>query len=144
MPELYIAGTVIGILLIAAAGYWINKKQQRHSSRFRAETPQGSDEADMLVSLATSPLMWGLIFFAVLAFVAVGTLTVLFDPLGLGIGATTAIGGLFGAMLVGFISYNVYAVARNRGHSNALSIAQSIGVLLLFAFATVALSLVMG
>lgn len=144
MAELYIAGTFVGILLLLAAGHWINRKQHRHSERLRPDTPQQSDSGDSIAESLNRPIVWGALFIVVLTAVGLGTITVLTDPFGLELSPTTVITGLFGALFVGFISYNVYAVARNRGHSSAMSIGEALAVFALLAFAAVGALLVLG
>ncbi len=144
MSELYIAGTILGVILMLGVAYWINTKQRRHSSQIRAETPQMSEAESTFASLVQRPIVWAGAFFAVLAAVAFGVISVLNDPSSIGMSATDAIVALFGVLFVGFITYNVYAVARNRGHSSAMSIAEGIAVFVLFAFATVGITLIFG
>lgn len=141
MAELYIAGSFLGVLLVLVLMMWINGRRKRHSSMIRAEEASiGESDTTIIEQALASPVTWTLAFLAIILVTLGAAFAILMDLAG----ATETIGGLFGALFVGFIAYNVYAVARNRGHSNALSVAEAAFVLGLFAIAGVAAFLITG
>lgn len=146
MSMVYIAGTFLGLLLVLVIGFWINSKRPRHSSVLRAgqwtvtddETPEDS----VIDRIVASPLSWVVIFLAVVGLVLGGTFVMMTDFVTLDVSDAFIAGGLVGALLLGYLTYSVYALARSRGHSSALSIAESAVFLGLIAVVVIAAVLV--
>ncbi len=144
MAELYIAGTFVGALFVLILAFWINSRRTRHSKFLKSERLKQDNGLEHLVKkIVSSPVSWMVAFIAVVSVAlaaAIGVLTGLLEFEG---GAWMAVTLIFGTLFSGFIIYNVYAVARNRGHSSALSIGESLAVLVLILFVGVAAMLIM-
>lgn len=141
MTELYIAGTLFGVLFVFVLAMWINSRRKRHSKIIRTRQPaewHRDDAKSPIERIASSPVAWTLAFFGVVAALLGATLVIISGAVEFGDSPWGIIVPLFGVLFAGFIVYNVYAIARNRGHSNALSIAQSLVILGLFAIIGVA------
>lgn len=144
MAELYIAGTFLGILLVLLITQWIKSRRKRHSSIIRAQHPDAGDHSPDAAGILSSPITWAVAFIALIAGALVVSYAIIGDLAGVDIGTWDLIIATFGALFTGFISYNIYVVARNRGHSSALSLAHSVVVLALLASVGLAAMLIAG
>lgn len=145
MTQLYIAGTFLGILLVLLIGMWINGRRKRHSSMIRAGHPTVGDDEETGSRYATiiaSPVTWAIGFLAVVGLVLGATFAVLSDMVALDIATWDLALGLFGVLFLGFLSFNIFLLARNRGHSSALSIAETVAFVALITVAGVAAMLI--
>lgn len=146
MVELYIAGTFLGALLVLALGFWIHSRRKRHSSiiKSRYPAPDAGDGSAPDGRRLDQPLVWMVLFFAILAVVGGTVIAVLTDAPLIGDSPATVVAVVFGTLLTGFVIYNVYTVARTRGHSSALSIFESLAVLGVLAIIGVTALLILG
>lgn len=140
---IYLAGSLFGILLILLVARYVSGSRTRHSSQLKGSIVKGyedeyEDPMDAVAGLTGHPITWVIVFFAMIA-AAVGTVVIwLSEDLGLTETGPTLAVLVFGTIIAGHLVYGVYLAARNRGHSNALSIAESLLVLGLIAIAAVA------
>lgn len=85
-------------------------------------------EGDTLTELSSSPRVWVVLFFLVVALVLGATLATL------GGGSATPVLALIGLLVIGFLVIGTYAAGRSRGHPHAYAVGETVltlGALLL-------------
>lgn len=132
---LYFISSAIGLLLLFLFGLWIRKTRTRSaatlSGRLDRETEDGErlDVLDELPRLLNRPVVWTIAFIALIGAVF-GTVITFFaeDPAIAGLAGVFA-AAVFGTIIVGYLLYGTYSMARSRGHSSALSAMEVLSLL---------------
>lgn len=146
MAITYLIGSAVAILLLVVVIVWISQTRRHSSDRIRGRFFQDDEEVEYgatISKIISSPITWT-ISFVFLAIAGTGSAilylsdaTVPFDPF-LGVAA------VIGVIVVGFLAIGIYATARNRGHSNAMSVMEALIVIGLVGIFAAVSTLVMG
>lgn len=146
MPEIYLLSTLLMGLLLIAVATAISRSGQRATpsghaggrSGFAEWSGRAGPDSSRVVTIASNPVTWT-VSFILLAVVILAGVVLTFQglPEGLGIDSAvveTAVLGLFGVLLLGFVFSGAYFSARDRVGYTAAGIAvaaAAIGLLLL-------------
>lgn len=143
MSMLYLVGTVVGLALVVGILAWLNRGRPRRAAAVRADDTTIDDHVSTssVDAIIASPVAWAIGFLALVAAVLGATFALLSDTVTIGAAAWDIVIGIFGALLIGFLAYNIYALARSHGHSSALSLAESIAFVAIVALVTVTATL---
>lgn len=126
----YLAGSAFMFMLVVALGLAVSRTRTRTSDRlggplYRADDG-GDRAAEVYRAVVGSPVTWSAVFLAMVV-VAVASVIFYFSDSAVDIGVgVTIVAALFGAGLLGYVLYGTYRLARSRGHSNALSITETL------------------
>lgn len=136
----YLLWSGLMVALVVALAVAVNRRR-RHVARDLLGDAMGVDTGDGPVpsaeALLSSPASWIVVFLA-LILGAVGTVSMV-----LGGADVSLVGGILALGLVGYLAIGSYGLARNRGHSSAMSFFESVTLLgLLGVVSAVALLIV--
>lgn len=126
-----LASTMFMLLLVILVLFWIRGRQQRDASTIGGTFFQRRDRGDIfdrIDAAVDSPIVWALIFF-ILIFATLASVVLFLSDIPLAIDMMLVIAGIFAVAIIGFLLLGVYLMGRSRGHSSALSIAESMVVL---------------
>lgn len=118
------SGLMLALVVALAVGL---SQQRRHAARDLLGDVMGVDAGegtDLSVErVLASPAAWVLVFLA-LVLAGVGTVAMVLEG-----AAVSLVVGVLGLGVVGYLAVGSYLLARNRGHSSAMSFLQSVTLL---------------
>ncbi|MFP4591218.1 MAG: hypothetical protein ACLFMX_03810 [Halobacteriales archaeon] len=124
--ESYLLWSGLMLALVVALAVGLNRRR-RHAARDLLGDVMGVDAgegSDLSVErLIGSPVAWVLVFLA-LVLAGVGTVAMVLDG-----AAVSLVAGVLAVGLVGYLAVGSYLLARNRGHSSAMSFFESVTLL---------------
>lgn len=122
----YLVGSGLMLTIVVVLVVGINR-QRRHAAKDLLGDAMGVDtDSDLGLSLErllASPATWVVLFLA-LILAGVGTVAMVIDGADVSLAA-----GVLGLGLVGYLAIGSYGLARNRGHSSAMSFFESLVIL---------------